>query len=207
MKTDWKQVEWWDVASLKPYPNNAKTHPQEQIEGLARTIAQSGWDVPIVVDEKGVIIKGHGRRLAALQLHLTQVPVIVRKGLSEAQKKAIRISDNKWSESPWDDRLLALELQSLSEELAETEDDFDLGDIGFSEGELNTLVERMETDDAIAEEPELDDTPPDAPKDNQKYPLSIVLDWAEHQEWQVIKESLREKSDRKAFLKLMQGTA
>jgi hypothetical protein len=77
------KVELWDIERVKPYPKNTKLHPDEQIERLSRTISRFGWDQPIVVDKHGVIIKGHGRRLAALKLGLKKVPVCVRRDLSQ----------------------------------------------------------------------------------------------------------------------------
>jgi len=113
------------LTKLKPYERNAKKHPQEQIDRLALHIEGVGWDQPIVVDENMVILKGHGRRMAALKLGLTEVPVVIAEGLSEAQKKAVRIADNKLAESPWDDDLLRFELDDLA--LA----GWDLGELGF----------------------------------------------------------------------------
>jgi len=113
-------VEWCDPQSLIPYANNTKTHPPDQIARIAASIAAFGFDQPIVIDERRVIIKGHGRYLASLQLGLQKVPVVVRTDLTPAEVKAARIADNKSAESPWDEELLRLELQSLEEH------DFDL---------------------------------------------------------------------------------
>jgi len=87
-------LEAWDIKKLVPYEQNARNHPQSQIDKLAKSISQNGWDQPIVVDDQGVILKGHGRRLAALHLGLDKVPVLVRSDLTEKQKRAIRVSDN-----------------------------------------------------------------------------------------------------------------
>ena len=115
---------------IKPYEQNAKKHPKEQIEKLAKHIEHVGWDQPIVVDEDNIILKGHGRLLAAKQLGLVDVPVVVKKGLSEIQKKSCRIADNKLAESKWDFDLLKLDLEILRLEL-------DITDLGFDTSFLN----------------------------------------------------------------------
>lgn len=87
-------VQLWPIEDLKPYHNNSKLHPKEQVEAIATSIKNFNWDQPIVVDRHGVIIKGHGRRLAAMHLGLKQVPVLIRDDLSEAQVMAARLADN-----------------------------------------------------------------------------------------------------------------
>jgi hypothetical protein len=134
LKIDWSQVEWWELERLIPYPKNTKAHPPDQVTVLANAIRRFGWDVPIVVDENGVVLKGHCRRLAALELKLANVPVIVRRGLTEDEKRAIRISDNKLSESDWLDEFLAKELKTLKAV------DFDLQLTGFSEAEYLAAI-------------------------------------------------------------------
>ena len=123
------------IESVKPYPNNAKKHPDRQIELLAKQIAE-GFDQPIVVDSEMVIIKGHGRLLASKKLGLKTVPIIVRDDLSSEQVKAARIADNKLAETDWDMDLLAQELEAL--ELMES----DLEDLGFDEDELIKILDR-----------------------------------------------------------------
>ncbi|MFH3639762.1 ParB/Srx family N-terminal domain-containing protein, partial [Acinetobacter baumannii] len=81
------------VDDVKPYELNAKIHSEEQVAKIAESIARFGWDQPIVVDKNGVIIKGHGRRLAAIKLGLIEVPVLVRDDLNEEQVKAARLAD------------------------------------------------------------------------------------------------------------------
>jgi ParB-like chromosome segregation protein Spo0J len=93
MRTFDPRIEWRDPASLTPYSNNAKTHPVEQVDKIAASIASFGFDQPIVVDGDGVIIKGHGRREASLRLGLDNVPVLVRTDLSVAEIKAARLAD------------------------------------------------------------------------------------------------------------------
>lgn len=102
------EVELWPLSRIKPYKKNAKRHPKEQIDMLARIVKKHGFDQPIVVDSKGVIIKGHGRWLAATELKMTSVPVIVRADLDAASIAEARIADNRISEFGWDyDALIA----------------------------------------------------------------------------------------------------
>ena len=148
-------VEWRDPQSLIPYINNAKTHPAEQIAKIAASIAEFGFDQPIVTDELGIIIKGHGRRDASILLGLKEVPVLVRTDLTPAQIKAARLADNKTAESPWDEELLGLELAALREQ------GFDVGLTGFSDEEIEDLLAEQEggtagqtDEDAVPEKPE-----------------------------------------------------
>lgn len=112
MKYD-TDIELIEVDTLQPYENNAKKHPQLQVEKLAAHIEKVGWDQPIVIDESFVVLKGHGRLLAAKHLGLHRVPVITKVGLTEHEKKLIRLADNKLAESPWDTALLDAELLEL----------------------------------------------------------------------------------------------
>jgi ParB-like chromosome segregation protein Spo0J len=124
MKYD-TDIELIEVDTLQPYENNAKKHPQSQVEKLAAHIEKVGWDQPIVIDESFVVLKGHGRLLAAKHLGLHRVPVITKVGLTEKEKKLIRLADNKLAESPWDTGLLEAELLNLDIPMIE------LADIGF----------------------------------------------------------------------------
>jgi hypothetical protein len=108
------QVELRDPGSLIPYAKNAKVHSRDQIDKIAGQIAAFGFDQPIVVDKDGVVIKGHGRREAALKLGLKEVPVIVAAHLDEYQAMAARIADNKVADAPWDTDLLKFDLGTLS---------------------------------------------------------------------------------------------
>ena len=117
---------------LKPYKLNAKTHPAAQIALIKHSIDTFKPDQPIVIDEDGVIIKGHGRRLAAMELGLKEFPVIVRDDLTEIEKRAARLADNRSAESPLDNDFLKLELDELGIDL-------DLDQIGFDKGYLDGL--------------------------------------------------------------------
>jgi DNA modification methylase len=101
---------------IKPYEKNAKKHPKKQIKQIANSIREFGFNQPIVVDGKGVIIVGHGRYEAAKVLGLTEVPVIVVKNLSAEKTKAYRLADNKLNESDWDMEMVIQELKELNAE-------------------------------------------------------------------------------------------
>src|SRR6056297_2892080 len=134
-------VEIVDADVLIPYTNNAKEHPEEQVKKIASSIKNYGWDQPIVVDGENEIIKGHGRLQAAQLLGLEEVPVITRTDLSDAEKRASRIADNKTAESAWLEEDLTHELEQLQEE------DYDLELTGFEDDELEDLLESAEEDE------------------------------------------------------------
>lgn len=118
-----------DITEIKPYELNSKIHDDAQVKKIAESIKKFGWDQPIVVDKNNVIIKGHGRRLAAISLELTNVPVWVRDDLTEEQVRASRLADNRVAVSGIDTELLQKELASL---------DFDMNGI-FDAKELDFL--------------------------------------------------------------------
>jgi ParB-like chromosome segregation protein Spo0J len=129
------KVERWSIDKLIPYARNARTHSDEQIGQIAASIKEWGWTTPILVDETGGIIAGHGRTLAAQRLKMTEVPVMVAKGWSETKKRAYVIADNKIAlNSGWDDELLKLELHALDEA------DYSLDMTGFSADELTEVM-------------------------------------------------------------------
>lgn len=108
-------IEFKSVTSLKPYINNAKTHPEEQIKMLAESIREWGFTIPILIDENMEILAGHGRLFAALEIGLEEVPCIMAKGWSQEKKKAYIIADNKLAEKgEWDNALLFSELKEIS---------------------------------------------------------------------------------------------
>ena len=107
------RVERRRLAEILPYARNPKTHSPEQVGRIAASIREFGWTNPVIIDEKGEIIGGHGRVLAAESLGLREVPCIVASGWTEAQKRAYRIADNALTESPWDQELLRFEIGEL----------------------------------------------------------------------------------------------
>ncbi|MDF7773672.1 site-specific DNA-methyltransferase [Sphingomonas sp. AOB5] len=132
------EVVEWDIGVLVPHPTNARTHPRRQIEQLKASIRRHDFVNPILIDENGIIIAGHGRVQAARELGMTRVPAIVLRHLSEAQKRALRLADNKISlNSSWDPDLLRIELAELSA----MEIEIDFNDLGFSEGEVNVILD------------------------------------------------------------------
>lgn len=117
--------------SLIPYERNANIHSEEQIEQIANSIRQWGWTVPVLVDELGMVIAGHGRIFAARKLGLDEVPCIVADQWSEEQKRAYVIADNKLHDgSEWDYALMAEELRGL------TDSGFDIDLTGISNKEF-----------------------------------------------------------------------
>src|SRR4051812_367226 len=143
-------VEMWPIEKLIPYARNPRQIPQSAIDKVAASIQEFGFRQPIVVDEKGVIIVGHVRLLAAQQLRLTNVPVHVATELTNAQVNCYRLADNRTNEeATWDMEALTLELASLKLE------EFDLDLTGFNLDEIDELLaekteELTEDDEAPA---------------------------------------------------------
>lgn len=141
-----RTVELWDIDKIVPYEANAKIHDQVQVEKLATSIKKFGWTAPIVIWSNGEIIAGHGRRLAAIHLGLTKVPVIVRRDLTRAEADALRLADNRVASTDYDQEALQAELQRLSEELASS--DIALTDLGFDAKEIDFVISDLgEIDD------------------------------------------------------------
>lgn len=144
------------VESLKPYGRNARTHPDSQIDQIVESIVKFGFRNPLLIDENGCVIAGHGRLTAASRLQLKQVPVIRITGLSDAKKRALRLADNKIAANAgWDLQSLALELSDLSK----LELDFDLAITGFEVPQIDGLIQSLESvpsDDADGEDPTVD---------------------------------------------------
>lgn len=126
------RIEYIDPDKLTPYENNAKQHPDEQVEHIANSIREFGFRQPIVVDADNVVVIGHGRLLAAKKLGLETVPVVRADDLTEAQVKALRLADNKTNESGWDFTALEADLDELAL-------DFDMSDFGFTSTDVTAL--------------------------------------------------------------------
>ncbi|KZZ75083.1 DNA methylase N-4 [Oleiphilus sp. HI0132] len=151
-----ESVEHWSLQRLIPYAKNARTHDDTQVSQIAGSIAEFGFVNPILVGDDNVIIAGHGRLMAAQQLGLDTVPVIVLHHLTEAQRRALVIADNKIAENAgWNDELLKLELEELGDL------GFDLDLIGFSDEELDELLGNDEQSGESDEDeiPEVEDEP------------------------------------------------
>jgi|SRR5579871_1727237 len=141
------RIEQWLIEKLIPYARNPRTHSDAQIAQIAASIAEFGFNNPILVDTKAGIIAGHGRLLAARKLGLTEVPVIVLDHLSESQKRAYVIADNKLAENAgWDDDLLRSELAALQAE------DFRIDLIGFEDDELARLLAAQDAAGGLTDE-------------------------------------------------------
>ena len=127
------------VASLIPYARNARTHSDAQVAQIAASIREWGWTNPILIDETGGIIAGHGRVLAARKLKIEDVPCIIASGWSEAQKRAYILADNQLAiNAGWDSEMLALELHDIADM------GFDMDLIGF--GNLDELLGPLDGD-------------------------------------------------------------
>lgn len=130
-----REIELWPPDRLVPYAKNSRTHSEEQIEKIAKSMQRFGFTNPILVDSKDGIIAGHGRLMAANKIGLAEIPVIVLDHLTDEERRAYIIADNRLAEDAgWDRDILADELADLRDE------DFDLSVIGFSEDELSELL-------------------------------------------------------------------
>lgn len=138
------KISLWDVDDLVPYPLNAKKHGDDQVNRLANSIKKFGWrGNPILVDREGVIIAGHGRRLAALKLGLQKVPVVVEQDMTAEEARAFRLADNRVAMGDIDNDILKEELLDLGE---------DIGDL------LDNIFDKKELDFAIADLMNVDET-------------------------------------------------
>lgn len=147
------QLEIWDIERLIPSARNARTHSKEQIAELAGSMKAFGFMAPVLVDADGVIIAGHARVLAARKLSLERVPVIVIQHLTESEKRAYAIADNKIAlNAGWDEELLRVELEALKD------DGVALESLGFSEQEFNELLDQLSLESTPDE-----DSAPEAP--------------------------------------------
>jgi DNA modification methylase len=156
--TNQQQITYRSIESLIPYANNSRTHDDAQVAQIAASIKEFGWTNPILIDGEDGIIAGHGRLLAARKLGMVDVPCIELSGLTELQRKAYIIADNKLAlNAGWDDELLAIEFEEL------TEGGFDNLLTGFSQDEIDALTpeqltEGLTDEDAVPDVPEIPHT-------------------------------------------------
>ena len=135
------KIEYKKVDDLLPYARNARTHSEEQITQLASSIKEFGFNNPVAIDSDNMILCGHGRVMAAKKLGLDVVPTVSLSHLTDIQKKAYILADNKMAlNSDWDNELLKLELQELNEL------GVDLNNIGFDENDINKMIGTPESD-------------------------------------------------------------
>ena len=150
------QIEYRPVASLIPHARNAKQHSDAQVAQIAASIREFGWGAPVIVDGKNNIVAGHGRVLAARKLGMTEVPVVPMAHLTDIQRRALILADNKIGENAlWENELLGLELAELQAA------GFDLELTGFSEDEWNDLIDGDDSKDGLTD----DDAVPEVTED------------------------------------------
>lgn len=139
--TEKLKIVYRPLKDLTPYAHNARTHDDRQVLQLVASIEEFGWTNPILIDERGEIIAGHGRVLAAEQMGVASVPTITLSGLTDGQKAAYRIADNRLPlNAGWNGELLKLEIEALQDV------EFDVGLLGFSDLELGDIL-GVEPDD------------------------------------------------------------
>ena len=149
------RMEIWPVERLIPYAENARTHSRKQIWQIARSMREHGVINPVLVDQQGNVIAGHGRILAAQFIGLTELPVIILDHLNPAQVRALRIADNRIAENArWDEKKLNAELAGLLEEK------IDLTALGFEERELKNILKELESETGLADA----DSAPESPQ-------------------------------------------
>lgn len=161
-----ERIEHWPLDRLKPYARNARTHSQQQVEKIAASIAEFGFTNPILVDSSDGIIAGHGRLMGAQLLGMETVPVVVLDYLTDAQRRAYILADNRLAlDAGWDEELLAAELAELQVE------GFDLELTGFDEHELADLL--GDDDEGPGVDAESADDVPDARPDPVSRPGDV----------------------------------
>lgn len=148
------RIERWPLDRFIPYARNARTHTDEQVAQIAASIHEFGFVNPILAGSDRVIIAGHGRLLAARKLGLGEAPVIIIDGLSENQRRALAVADNKLAlNAGWDDEMLRLEIEALHAA------DYDLNILGFEDEELARLLAQQEAADGLTDEDSIPETP------------------------------------------------
>lgn len=159
------KIEYINLSELKVYERNARTHSPEQIAQLVNSINEFGFTNPVLIDDNGELIAGHGRTEAAKVCGLQQVPAIRLSGLTENQIKALRISDNQLAlNAGWDLDLLAAELTDLQD------DDFNLELLGFDDDFIDGLLDESDAGDDGYEE-----VPDDNDDDQDKADVTVVV--------------------------------
>ena len=186
------QHEIKKVSDLIPYVNNSRTHSDEQTTQIASSIKEFGFTNPVLIDESGGLIAGHGRLMAAKKLDLKEVPCIVLSGLTEAQKKAYIIADNQLPQNAgWDLDKLKLEIDTLSEM------DFDIDLLGFSEVEIDAII-GADIDMSMLDE--LDDGEVDELESNVKKAIQIEFEAEDYDE---ARELVKYWRDNESYIGMM----
>lgn len=195
------QIETLPVDRLIPYARNSRTHSDAQVAQIAASIKEFGFTNPVLIDGEGGIIAGHGRVMGAKALGLVSVPCIRLVGMSPDKVRAYVIADNNIAlNSGWDEDLLAAELTDLLTA------GYDTGVLGF-EMDTEALIADLKAPSKFEkslptnlreEEGEVEY------KNLKKYPLTVILDETEYQEWEAMKEK-RGAGDKRLLLDLMRG--
>lgn len=147
------KIQYVEINKLIPYVNNARTHDDAQVTQIASSIKEFGFNNPVLIDKDNGIIAGHGRVMAAKKLGLVEVPTIMLDHLTDAQRKAYILADNRIAlNSGWDIELLSLELKDL-------DNDIDLSTLGFDADELNALLNPIEETEGLTDEDAVPDVP------------------------------------------------
>lgn len=160
------RIERIGVETLLPYAKNSRTHSDEQVAQIAASIKEFGFNNPILIDKENTIIAGHGRLLAARRAGMEEVPCIRLDHLTETQRKAYVIADNRLAlNAGWDNEMLTIELNELME------DDFALDILGFDEKELKALLDPIQATEGLTDE----DAVPEAPEEPKTKPGDIWM--------------------------------
>jgi ParB-like chromosome segregation protein Spo0J len=152
------KIEHWPIERLIPYARNARTHSSAQVEQIARSIQEFGFNAPILVEPGAGILAGHGRLMAARKLGLPEVPVIVLEHLTEIQRRAYVLADNKLAlNADWD-------MAMLTDELAQLAQDISVELLGFDSAEFEAMLKKLEPPDEFPEYDENVETQHQCPK-------------------------------------------
>jgi ParB-like chromosome segregation protein Spo0J len=152
------KIEHWPVERLIPYARNARTHSEAQIAQIAASIQEFGFNVPILVEPGAGILAGHGRLMGAQKLGLPEVPVIVLEHLTETQRRAYILADNKLAlNAGWDMAMLTDELAQLAEQIS-------VELMGFDAAEFEAMLKKLEPPDEFPEYDENVETQHECPK-------------------------------------------
>jgi len=150
MSKEKMKYEMRNVDELIPYARNARTHSPEQVTKLASSIKEFGFINPVIISDDGGILAGHGRVMAAKKLGIEKVPCVIESHLSETQKRAYILADNRLAlDAGWDDEMLKLEMFDLSKEV-------DLNMLGFNEKEISSILSIEQEEEEIKIPDEID---------------------------------------------------
>jgi hypothetical protein len=189
------QIEHVPTERLIPYARNSRTHSEAQVAQIAASIREFGFTNPVLIGEENDIIAGHGRILAARKLGLEEVPCIRLGHLSETQKRAYVIADNKLAlNAGWDEELLRVELKGLEE------DGFDIGLVGFTAEEIAALLNAEESNNEGGDYTQKITAPVYEPKGDNP-PIAELIDAAKAEDLLSKVESSNCAPEIKAFLK------